>query len=187
MGWLRFGVLAVGSFDHLHHAPGHQRLRRHLRGKTPDAWYMLGYLASLCILLASYAARYSIFSHAGVATGQFSNLIVFGVACLIQFAYCYGGLDRPREARIVLVVSLALAAGVWGANFFLSSAPRVYDFEAEYFTYEYGPHVSVFALAGYLWAFCVLVRRALGASARGEAAGPPAAARRCCASRSSTW
>lgn len=171
MSGLRLGVFAVGSFATSIMLLVICSYVAAMRGKTRDTWYLLGYLVSLCILLASYTARYSMFTSAGFATGQFSNLIVFGVVCLIQFAYRFGGLDRPREARLVLVVSLALATGVWGVNFFLASAPRVYDFGAEYFTYEYGPQVSTFALAGYLWTLVVLVRRALrGSAGRGAAA-----------------
>ncbi len=173
MGWLRLGVLAVGSFATSIMLLVIGAYVAALRGKTRDTWFLLGYLLSLCVLLVSYTARYSLFTPAGLATGQVSNLIVFGIVCLIQFAYRYGGLDRPREARVALAVSLALAAGVWGVNFLLSSAPAVYDFEAEYFTYEYGPHISSFALAGYLWAFCVLVRRALRSpAAAGRRADP---------------
>ncbi len=174
MSGLRLGVLAVGSFATSIMLLVICLYVAALRGKSRDTWYLLGYLVSLFVLLASYTARYSLFTPAGLATGQVSNLIVFGVVCLIQFAYRFGGLDRPREARIVLAVSLAAATGVWGVNFFLASAPRVYDFQAEYFTFEYGPQVSTFALAGYLWALLVLVRRALRRprAARGRPAGP---------------
>jgi len=170
MSWLRFGVLAVGSFTTTIMLLAICAYVAALPGKTQDTWYLLGYLASLFVLLLSYTARYSLFTPLGLATGQVSNLIVFGLVCLIQFAYRFGGLEREREreASVVLVLSLVLAFCVWGVNFFRSSAPRVYDFAAEYFTYEYGPHVSMYVMTGYIWAFSVLMRRA---SRRRGAAG----------------
>jgi PAS domain S-box-containing protein len=166
VGALRLGVLSVGSLATAIMLAAMCAYIAALPGKRRDTWYLLGYLVALALLLLSYAARYSLFTPAAVATGQVSNLIVFGVVSLIQFAYAFGDTERGREARIVLVLSLVVAACVWGVNFFLRSSPREYDFEAEYFTFEYGPHVSVFALAGYLWTLVVLVRRALKVPAR---------------------
>ena len=135
-----------------------------LKNKRPDTWYLAGYLGALLILLLSYTVRYSLFSSLAMHTGQFSNLIVFGVVCLIQFAYRYGVSYRPREARIVLPASLAAALLVWGSLFLSPSIPRAYDFRAEYFTFEYGPRISYLTLLGYLWAVLVLLRKVVHCS-----------------------
>jgi PAS domain S-box-containing protein len=130
-----------------------------LKVKHPDTWYLAGYLGSLFVLLLSYTVRYSVFSSASVLTGQFSNLIVFGVVCLVQFAYHYGVNHHPRESRIVLILSSAAAFGVWGSLFVAPNVEAVYDFTAEYFTYVYGPRVSFLVLVGYFWSIVVLLRK----------------------------
>jgi PAS domain S-box-containing protein len=167
--WLRLGSLSVGSLTTsvlLAFTTGYLLT---VRGKTPDTWYLTGYIGALLVLLLSYTARYSLFAPAGLLTGQISNLIVFGVVCLIQFAYHYGGDLWPRESRIALGVSLALALAAWGSLFFERDLPRLYDFQAQYFTYLYGPRVSIFTLAGYLWATVVLLRRTRVFSQRAQA------------------
>jgi len=161
MSWLRLGNLAISSLTTsilLGVICGYMLA---VKKKSPDAWFLTGYIASLFILLLSYTVRYSLFSSAGMATGQFSNLIVFGVICLVQFAYHYGGNVHHRESRIMLLLFLSLAIAAWGSLFFTDKIPAVYDFQAQYFTFEYGPRISIVTLGGYLWAFVVLLRKTL--------------------------
>ena len=90
MSWLRFGTLAIESLSSTILLLVITLYLVSSKGKTAEAWFFTGYLGSLLILLLSYTVRYSIFSPVSLATGQISNLIVFGVVCLIQFAYRYG-------------------------------------------------------------------------------------------------
>ncbi len=177
MEWLRLGTLSVGSLTTTILLGMITGYLLSLRGKRRDTWCLAGYLGTLFVLLLSYTVRYSLFSPVSLATGQVSNLIVFGLVCLIQFAYHYGENHHPRESRIALYVSLGLSAVIWG-SLFLDRGQAVYDFQAEYFTYEYGPRISILTLAGYCWALSVLVRKVVRASRHSErAAGGEAAAR----------
>ncbi len=159
MSWFRLSSLSVGSMSTTILLGLISGYLLTLRRKTPDTWYLSGYLGVLFVLLLSYAVRYSLFSAAGLYTGQFSNLIVFGVVCLIQFAYHFGGNIYVRESRILLYLSLTAALVSWGSLFFRSVVPAVYDFEAEYFSFEYGPRIGAVTLIGYLWAISVMVRK----------------------------
>jgi len=132
-----------------------------LKKKPRETWYLTGYIGILFLLLLSYTARYSIFSDRAVATGQVSNLIVFGVVCLVQFAYWYGENYQPVESRVVLFLSLGAAIVVWVSLFLEPELPRVYDFRAEYFTREFGPRISIMTLCGFVWATVVFVRKAI--------------------------
>jgi len=161
MSWLRLGNLAISSLTTSILLGVICVYMLAVKKKSPDAWFLTGYIASLFILLLSYTVRYSVFSPAGMAMGQVSNLIVFGVICLVQFAYYYGGNFHHRESRIVLLLFLSLAIGVWGSLFFTDKLPAVYDFQAQYFTFEYGPRISIVTLGGYLWVFIVLLRKTL--------------------------
>jgi len=161
MSWFRLGSLSVGSLTTtilLSLIVGYLLSRK---DKTPDTWYLTGYLGTLLVLLLSYTVRYSVFSTASLATGQISNLIVFGVLCLIQFAYHYGGNSHLRESRVVLYLFLVGALISWSVHFFRSNLRAVYDFQAEYFTYEFGPSIALVTLTGYSWSVVVLLRKAL--------------------------
>ncbi|MCK5198562.1 MAG: PAS domain S-box protein, partial [Spirochaetales bacterium] len=84
---------------------------------------------------------------------------VFGVICLVQFAYYYGGNFHPRESKIVFFIYLILSILIWGSLFIGDRFTAVYDFQAQYFTLEYGPRISIITLGGYLWAFIILLRK----------------------------
>lgn len=159
MDWLRLGNLAISSLATTILFGVMFGYMLSVKNKTPDTWFLTGYIASLFILMVSYTVRYSLFTPAAIATGQISNLIVFGVICLVQFTYYYGGNFHPRESRIVLFLYLILALSVWGSLFFRNRFTAVYDFQAQYFTFEYGPRISIITLGGYLWAFIVLLRK----------------------------
>ena len=96
MSWFRLSSLSVGSLTTTLLLGVICAYLLSLKGKSSDTWFLTGYLGCLFVLLLSYAARYTIFSPAGADTGQVSNLIVFGVPCLIQFAYHYRGNTHPR-------------------------------------------------------------------------------------------
>jgi PAS domain S-box-containing protein len=171
MNWFRLGILSVCSFTTSILLGVITVYLLTLRGKSRETWFLTGYLMSLFILLLSYAIRYSLFSVAGLATGQVSNLIVFGVVCLVQFAYHYGENLHPRESRVAFVLFLVVATVTWGSLFIRINMPTVYDFKAQYFTYEIGPRISVVVLVGYLWAFVVLLRKTVLFSRRQDAGG----------------
>jgi PAS domain S-box-containing protein len=158
MDWFRLSSLSIGSLSTTIVLGVITVYLLSLKQKTTDTWYLTGYLGVLFLLLLSYTLRYSLFTPLALNTGQVSNLIVFGVACLIQFAYHYGGDAHPRESRLLLIVSLTGAAVVWTVQFF-RDVPATYDFRAEYFTYEYGPSIAAVTLCGYLWAIFVLLRK----------------------------
>lgn len=164
MNWLRFSTLSIGSLTTTLLLAVITGYLLSLKAKRPDTWYLAGYLGCLFVLLLSYTVRYSVFSSASLNTGQISNLIVFGVVCLVQFAYHYGVNHHPRESRVVLILSTAAAFTVWGSLFVTPNIKAVYDFTAEYFTYEYGPRVSFLVLIGYFWSIVVLLRKVLRSS-----------------------
>jgi len=159
MGWLRLGTLAIESLSStiLLFAITLYLLSR--KEKSGEALFFTGYLGFLFLLLLSYTVRYAVFSAASMATGQISNLIVFGLVCFVQFAYRYGSDIFKREARIVFLLTGVAAAAVWISLFFERGAGRHYDFRAQFFTVSYSPKVSVYLLTSYIWATVVLLRK----------------------------
>ncbi len=171
MTWLRLNTLSVGSLTTTILLGLITGYLLSLKRKRRDTWYLSGYLGTLFVLLLSYTIRYSLLSPVGLITGQFSNLIVFGVLCLIQFAYHYGKNYHPRESRIVLYLYLTVSLVIWGSLFFVRDMSAVYDFKGEYFTYEFGPRISILTLVGLCWALFVLVRKIVCSSQEAESPG----------------
>ncbi len=161
MEWFRLGNLAISSLCTTILFAIMTGYMLAVKKKSVDAWFITAYITILFILMVSYTVRISIFSYIAIATGQVSNLIVFAVVSLIQFAYYYGGNFQKRESIIILIISLILAGTVWGSMFFNRNFPMVYDFQAQYFTLEYGPEIGIITLAGYLWSFIVLLRKTI--------------------------
>ncbi len=159
MDWFRLGNLAISSLSTTILFAVMTGYMLTVKNKSADAWFLTGYIASLFILMVSYTVRISLFSPVAIATGQVSNLIVFAVIFLIPFTYYYGGNYQKKESLIVLIISLVLATAVWVSLFFSREFPIVYDFEAQYFTLEFGPRISYITMGGYLWAFITLLRK----------------------------
>lgn len=159
MSWFRLNAMAVGSLTttlllgvitaYLLLAPR----------KGRETWFLTGYLGALFLLLLSYTLRYSVFSFAALATGQMANLIVFGGACLIQFAYWFGGNPYRAESKWLLIATLALDVIAWVTLFAPGRYPATYDFRAEYFTYDFDARVSLVTLGEYFWALMVFLRK----------------------------
>jgi PAS domain S-box-containing protein len=166
MSWLRLSSLSVGSLTTTILLGVITGYLLSLKNKTVDSRYLAGYIATLFVLLLSYTFRYSVFSPAAMASGQISNLIVFGVVCFVQFAYHIAGNLQPRESRIALCVQLAASLLAWGSLFFAPHLRAVYDFRAQYFTYEFGPRIGMVTLAGYVWTVVVLARKTVILSRR---------------------
>ena len=169
--WLRFNTLSVGSLTTTLLLALITGYLLSLKSKRPDTWYLAGYLAFLLMLLLSYTVRYSLFTSLSKHTRQFSNLIIFGVVCMIQFAYWYGTNHHRLESRIVLIVTFSGALFVWGSLFFGHSSSATYDFKAEYFSFASGSRISYLILIGYLWSILVLLRKVVRSS-RQESTAP---------------
>ena len=161
MEWFRFNILSVGSLTSTILLGIIFIYLLSLKNKTSDTWYLTGYLCTLFLLLLSYTVRYSVFSNAGLFTGQFSNLIVFGICFLVQFSYCYKKNVFKKESGIVFIIFLITGFILWSMQFLKSEIVSVYDFQAEYFTYDFGLEISLFTLTGYLWSAAVLLRKTI--------------------------
>lgn len=161
MEWFRLNALSVGSITSTILLVIIFVYLFSLKNKTHDTWYLTGYLGSLFLLLSSYTFRYFIFSHIGIITGHISNLIVFGVFCLIQFSYNYKRKIFKKESKIFFYLFLITGLIVWIIQLFKPEMKPVYDFQSEYFTYIFDPSISIVTLTGYIWSFIILIRKTI--------------------------
>jgi len=131
-----------------------------IKNKSLSTWMLIGYFSVLSILLLSYVVRYSILSPFIFHTGQFSNLIVFGVVSYLLFAYQFQENLHPRESKVVTILFLVAALYVYVSNFFRYPVlEKIYDFKAHYYTYVFGPRISIVTGLGYFWIIVVFFRK----------------------------
>ncbi len=165
MEWLRFSNLAFGSFP-----PGILLFvltifLLTIKKKSPSTWLLIGYFSVLSILFFSYVFRYSILSTIVFSTGQVSNLIVFGVVSYLLFAYLFQENIHPLESIIVVVLFVIAALYVYTSIFWrYPELEKIYDFKAHYYTYVFGPRVSIVTGLGYFWTIVVFFRKTVSAS-----------------------
>ena len=141
-----------------------------LRRKLRTTWLLAGWFGALTLLalmqLASdvlLTARWSFYANRiGASTAVLLSLIP-----LIQFAYHFVRNDTPREARLVLWLSL-LATGGLSAVFVTESWPvsqYVFPFSPEHFKsfdqFGSGALFDLMVLGGYAWAVVVLARKTI--------------------------
>jgi hypothetical protein len=170
MEWLRFSNLAIGSFPTGILLCVLTIFLLTIKKKSLSTWVLIGYFSVLSILLLSYVFRYSILSTFVLHTGQVSNLIVFGIVSYLLFAYLFQENIHPSESKIVVVLFTIAAIYVYISNFWrYPELERIYDFKAHYYTYVFGPRVSIVTGLGYVWIIVLFFRKTVSAS---EYSGP---------------
>ncbi len=88
----------------------------------------------MALLLTSYLFRYSVLLPLSSHTLQVSNLIVFGMASYILFAYHYVENHNPRESRIIPVIYILAAFAVYVSLFVIyPSMESMYEFRDHYY------------------------------------------------------
>ncbi len=165
MEWLEFSNLAIGSLPTGILLSVLTIFLLNIKKKSVSTWLLIGYFSVLSILLLSYILRYAILSPFIFHTGQLSNLIVFGIVSYLLFAYLFQENSYPRESKIVIILFLIAAVYVYFSNFWRYPVlERTYDFGAHYFTYVFGPRVSIVTGLGYFWIIVIFFRKTIRAS-----------------------
>jgi len=170
MEWLRFSSLAIGSFPTGVLMCVLTIFLLTIKKKSLATWMLILYYLVLSILLFSYIVRYSVLSALGTHTGQASNLIVFGIAFYMLFAYLFLGNLYALESKIICSLFSAAALFIYLSFFVQYPWLRlVYDFQAHYYTYLYGIRVGAVVGLGYLWIIVIFIRKTIRVS---EYTGP---------------
>jgi hypothetical protein len=131
-----------------------------IKKKSLSTWMLIVYYCVLSILLLSYIIRYSVLSVFATHTGQASNLIVFGIASYVLFAYIFMGNYYPLESKIITSLFSLAALYVYVSIFVkYPQLNLVYDFQAHYFTYLYGLRVGLIVGLGYMWIIFIFLRK----------------------------
>ncbi len=113
MTWLRLSNLSIGTFPTAVLLAVITVYLISIRKKSIATWLLIGYIGVLALLLTSYLFRYSVLVPLSFHTFQVSNLIVFGMASYILFAYHYVENHNPRESKIIPVIYILAAVAVY--------------------------------------------------------------------------
>jgi hypothetical protein len=160
MEWLRFSSLAIGFFPTGVLMCVLTIFLLTIKKKSLATWMLILYYLVLSILLLSYIVRHSVLSSFGSHTGQASNLILFGIAFYMLFAYLFLGNPYIVESKIVCTLFSTAALAVYISIFVqYAGLKQIYDFQAHYYTYLYGVRVGLMVGLGYLWIIIIFLRK----------------------------
>lgn len=135
-------------------------------GKTRPTWWLAFTFAGFWVMFFGYFLAYSVFDPLGSFHRWMTIFVMFGQAALITFGYYYPRLDRPREARVVIVLFWALAVFAWCRFAYLSLALEpYYDFTAHLYSIHLGRVTSYFLLTFLVWWVIVFWRKTVRYSA----------------------
>lgn len=146
-----------------------------LKHKSGATWLFTGWMACLTLVAASKLLGYGLYDLRGGYVNWIGGMTgsLAGLVCLLQFVYRFPHLHFPREARVMLFVSLGVMGGILALLAYEATMPPVYalyDFEQFIYGVVHSRYdraltsVNSFGLLhpiGYLWAFWVCLRQAI--------------------------
>ena len=86
------------------------------RQKPVQTWLFCGWLGGMALMAATQCAAHVIYAPLSGYLDWAGGLVFAGLSLVswLQFAYHYPRLSYPREARLVLAISLLVTAGLFG-------------------------------------------------------------------------
>ncbi len=152
IGVIATGILALAMFFFL----------LFKKDKTRPTLLLSGFIFGISVLALGYSMSYTVFAPWGAFHRLLTVAILFGIAFQVAFAYRFPRPDRPREARVIVILSVLIALAGW-IDFFYKTfrmEPH-YDFDAHFFTLDYGDETSRYIALVIVIAIQIMVRKTI--------------------------
>ncbi|MCE9501885.1 MAG: hypothetical protein K8R21_15500, partial [Leptospira sp.] len=132
------------------------------KDKTGPTWWFAGFFTGFVALTMGYFMAYSVYAPWAAYHRYFTVGIVFGIMSMIQFSYNYPRNEHPKESKIVLIISFLASFGIW-AHFIFKTIrmEQIYNFDAHFYTYDYGKEAGAVIALEFLWVLVVLLRKTI--------------------------
>ncbi len=132
------------------------------KNKTAPTWWLAGLFAGIFSIFLGYFLAYSVYAPWGAYHRYLTVGVLFGIMSMIQFSYVFPRNEHPRESKIVLILSLIASFGAWGHFVFKTSdMEKVFNFDAHFFTFDYGKEAGIVIALEFLWIVIVLLRKTI--------------------------
>ena len=162
LNWLNFSYHSVGVFAAYLIVIMLSLFLFTKKDKTAPTWWLAFMFLGYSFMLLGYVLAYSISEPWG-AYHRFSTMCaLFGNAGMIGFVYYFPRLDQPKEAKIVIPLSLMVIILAYVEFIFTGSKlDKIYNFTAHFYTFDYGAKHAVILLLTQILPLSVMIRKTI--------------------------
>ncbi len=162
LNWLNFSYHSVGVFAAYIIVFMLSLFLFTKKDKTPPTWWLAFMFLGFSFMLLGYVLAYSVSVPWGAYHRFLTMCALFGNAGMIGFTYYFPRLDRPKEAKIVIPLALAITLLAYFEFIFTGhKMEKIYNFTAHFFTFDYGAKHSVILLLGQILPLSVMIRKTI--------------------------
>ncbi|MCB1177979.1 MAG: SpoIIE family protein phosphatase [Leptospiraceae bacterium] len=135
------------------------------KDKTYPTYWLAGVFIGFSVMLFGYAIAYSVYEPIGAYHRYFTVFVLFGNASFSGFAYHFPRNIHPRESKIAIPLAFILAIGGYLHFIYNTIAmEKFYNFEAHFYSFDFGAQTAIVILFLFLWPLSVLIRKTLAFS-----------------------
>jgi tetratricopeptide (TPR) repeat protein/HAMP domain-containing protein len=132
------------------------------KDKTPATWWLAAMFSGYSFMLLGYVLAYSINAPWGAYHRFVTMCALFGNAGMIGFVYTFPRMDQPKEAKIVISLSLTILLLAYLEFVFTGSRMDIlYNYTAHFYTFDYGAQHSIVLLLTQILPLSVLIRKTI--------------------------
>jgi len=165
MEWLKFSYHSIGVFTAFLILLVQTIFLILKRDKVYPTYWLIGVFVGFTVMLLGYTLAYSIYHPLGAYHRYFTVFVVFGNASFTGFAYHFPKNIHPKESKFVIpfafiVASLGYLHFVWNTLFM----EKIYNFEAHFYTFDFGAQTALVILFLFLLPLVILIRKTIAFS-----------------------
>jgi HAMP domain-containing protein/tetratricopeptide (TPR) repeat protein len=132
------------------------------KGKTIPTFWLIGVFLSFTIMLLGYFLAYSIYHPIGAFHRYLTVFVLFGNASFVGFSYYFPRNIHERESKYVISISFLIAIFAYLHFVFKTfQMEPIYNFDAHFYTFDFGAQTAIFILLLFLISMVVLVRKTI--------------------------
>jgi len=130
------------------------------KDKKPASFWLMGLFAGFSIMLFGYFLAYSFYSPTAAYHRYLTVFVLFANANMSGFAYIFPRDDFSHERHYAVPVAFLVAIIAY-LHFIYKTigTEKIYNFDAHFFTFDYGASTAIFILLLFLWPLVVLIRK----------------------------
>jgi HAMP domain-containing protein len=130
------------------------------KDKKPASFWLMGLFAGFSIMLFGYFLAYSFYSPIAAYHRYLTVFVLFANANMSGFAYFFPRDDFSHERHYAVPVAFLVATITYLYFIYKTiGTEKIYNFDAHFFTFDYGASTAIFILLLFLWPLVVLIRK----------------------------
>ena len=132
------------------------------RDKKIPTYWLIGLFSGFSVMLIGYFFAYSYYHPSGAYHRYFTVFVLFANANMSGFAYHFPRNDFERESKIMIPVAFLIAfISYFHFIYNTYSTEKFYNFDAHFYTFDFGATTAIFILILFLWPLIVLIRKTI--------------------------